>query len=265
MTPQHEIVTQKTIVSEKDTSRIVKLDAPPEFMGKVYAYLKEMGMSDELQTLMAATAPKDVHWLSHAELVATHMATDYYGGENLIVQSSLAQTPEPTVTAPSAASQGNHRDEEPKREVASLAYALLKMPGFTEHEVNVSFELLHRKDASTVEVSALVEEREGFIPTGNLALVLQLGTWRQAPMFVAASALPTAPLSGTIPVSNLCGALKINGFIQLILVQLTSGAKISGPPGIYDLHRFNLMPDLLADICKSDANTAAQKLERLWH
>jgi hypothetical protein len=214
---------------------------------------------------MAATAPKDVHWLSHAELDATHMATDYYGGENLVAQSSPAQTPAPTEAVLSAASQGNQRDSGSGAPVASLAYALLKMPGFTDNEMTVSFELLHRKDSPLVEISALVEDRNGFIPTAHVALALQFGMWRYAPAIVAVSALPTGPLVTTVSATEICRAHKVTGLAKFTLVQSTSGAKISGPPAFFDIRVMASMADLIADICGSAANTAAKKLDQLWH
>ncbi len=260
LTSEHEIITEKTVVGRKETSRIVKLDAPPaEQVAKVDAYCKEMGMSDELPKLMAATPPKEVHWLSHAELDATHMATDYYGSEYLIARLSRAETADQTTDASAAA------QDEAKTEVASVSYSALKMPGFADHDTVVYFELIHRKDARSVEINALVDDRDGFIPAANVALTVQFGIWTSAPVVVATSELPTSPMVATVPSSAICGAQKIMGISKFTLMQTTSGAKISGPQAVFDIRAMNSMPNLLADICGSDANTAAKKLDRLWH
>jgi hypothetical protein len=265
MTPNHEIITQKSIEGEKDSSRIVKLDAPTlATVAKIRSYLAEMGISEELQKLAAATPPQSIHLMSHMELDATHLATDYYGGEQLIAQSYLAQMPNQK-DATLSASQAEHRDSDPKPDVTSLSYSVLQSPGFADHDVPVILELLHRKGEPTVEMNAVVDERAGFIPTANLMLVLQFGVWTEAPTFDAASALPTAPLSGVVPISSICNAQKANSLIKVTLMQLTPGAKISGPPAFFDIRSFKFMPDLVADICNSGTNAAAQKLDRPSH
>jgi hypothetical protein len=248
--PPHEAELQKQTAGEKHPPQLIPLDEPtPQTDLRIIGYFRQMGISDQLHRLMVATEPKDVHWLSHAELDSTHMATDYYGGETLVAQSSFSP-PSGANTDAVDVLQIARRIPDFKMDVASLGYGIVKMSSFANRDVTVSLEFLHRKDLPTVEMSAVVEERDGIIPTGNLVLDMQFGARKQSTVIEATSVSSIAPLVATIPSSDICGDMLFSNVINLTLVQSASGSKNSGPPKHFDMQNWPSMRDFLADICK---------------
>jgi hypothetical protein len=183
------IVTHKAIVGEKDETRIFKLDRPrARTIGLIHAYLKEMGVSEQLQKLMGETDSKSIHWLTDPETETTALVTDYFGAESLLAKSSTEVIG-------------------PELPVTSLSWGVVSLPAFGAKRAKLLLEFIHRKDAPVVEFTAVMDNRTEFSAISQFGLVLQLGPQKTAAQIIATSSQPGAPLTTTLAVPQLCEAL----------------------------------------------------------
>jgi len=227
--PGSEPATHQSLVGEKEESNIVKLDVPkPETLRSIGAYFREMGIGDELQNLANATKPESLHWLNYAELVATHIATDYRGSEYLAALTS-------------------QRDQI-DADKTSFSYGILRMASFTGRPVFILLEFYHRVGAPNVDVFAFLSDRDQFVAAANFALALQLGLAKQSPEVEVISARPFAPMNASFLGSLLC-ADQPNADAKLTLIQITKGARLAGPAVAMDLHQLDGMNEFVTTLC----------------
>lgn len=78
-----KVETSRTLVSEREMSRsTTKVEAPESASRDVARYFAEMGVSQSLLPLIAATPASAIHWLNADELVSTGLATGRGGGSS---------------------------------------------------------------------------------------------------------------------------------------------------------------------------------------
>jgi hypothetical protein len=95
------VETRKTLVSER---RVGQKNAQTQSTyADIRQFLAEMDIGADLMPLMTSVPYYDIHWLTRAELQATHLATHFINGEEL-----ATGIPEPTsAPAPSTPAMGH--------------------------------------------------------------------------------------------------------------------------------------------------------------
>jgi hypothetical protein len=82
-----QTITQRSLISERKSERIVALKNPQtKVTSQLSQYFTDMGIGDGLMTTMAATPNSTLHILSSAELNATRLATDFAGPQKFLGQ-----------------------------------------------------------------------------------------------------------------------------------------------------------------------------------
>ena len=87
-----KVETSRTLVSETEVSRhTARVEAPESASRDVAKYFAEMGVSQSLLPLIAATPASDIHWLNADELVSTGLATGRGGGSAWVAARHAAE------------------------------------------------------------------------------------------------------------------------------------------------------------------------------
>ena len=83
-------VVRKQLVSTKVIARkTVPKKAPPSVYDRVEKYFAEMGIGNRIMPLLQKTPNASVHWLTHAELQETRIATHRLDSEQLLANATI--------------------------------------------------------------------------------------------------------------------------------------------------------------------------------
>lgn len=81
--------TRKQLVSRRRvTEHVVETKTPQKTYDQIRRYFLEMGVGEEIMPLILATPGDQLHWMTHAELQATHLATEWIDGAQLVTKAA---------------------------------------------------------------------------------------------------------------------------------------------------------------------------------
>ena len=90
------VETQKTLVSERTVTG--GHAQTRDTYAKIRQFFAEMGIGEEVMTIIMSTPNSEIHWLTRKELEATRLATHFINGEELVtgVPASAPAAPPPS-------------------------------------------------------------------------------------------------------------------------------------------------------------------------
>jgi len=245
----HEIIEKRTVVGKHDKSWTVTHDEPTaRTLSKLLAYLKEMGVEPRLQTLMAETEYKNIHWMTHAEIVQTSLVTDYFGGDMLAAVSSRplnAQTFGPQPQFPFMRIRSPAGPQAPIDAIANVVFET----GWTKtQKARAMLELTHRRFSGAVVLTITLDNHDELNSRGTFAAAITFGTAKDAASVLARSPASTFPMNTQISVGQFCN-LRSDKYLKLKLAQLAP-EQIVSPFGVYlPVDRISGMQQLIDELC----------------
>jgi hypothetical protein len=190
------VTVSRTLISEREVSRTYKLPHPPPSVeDEMIRYLSDMGVSDTVLALMAATPATSIHWMTTPELGATHIATDFRGAAALIDgATSPAAQASPTI---SRNDEGESGDRQTTRATGTVPL------GSPDDEAVMDVVFSHQIGDPNVSISLKQATGRGGSWTRDLIASIQLSDG-QIFKVLNSDAGPAAPLVATIPVAAIC-------------------------------------------------------------
>jgi len=250
----HEIIEKRTILSKHDKTWTVTHDEPTAAtLSKLQLYLKEMGIGPRLQTLMAETEYKNIHWMTHAELQQTGLVTDYFGGDMLTAISThplAAQTFGPQPQFPFMRIRSPVGPQAPMDAVASIVF----QPSWTKSQkAKAMLELTHRRFSGVVVLSVTLDNHDALNPRGTFAAAIAFGGAKDAASVLVRSPAGTYPMNAQISIGQFCN-LRSDKYLKVKLAQLAP-EQIVSPFGVYlPLDRIGGIQQLIDEVCPVKPN-----------
>jgi hypothetical protein len=189
------VTVSRTLISEREISRTYKLPHPPRSVEEeMTRYLSDMGVSNAVLALMAATPATSIHWMTIPELGATHVATDFRGATALI-DGARSKT--------AVASQANALNDEGESDGRTTRATGTVPLGVPDNDAIVDVVFSHQIGDPNVSISLKQAAGRGGSWTRDLIASIQLSDG-QIFKVLNSDASPAAPLVATIPVAAIC-------------------------------------------------------------
>jgi hypothetical protein len=193
------VTVARTLVSEKEISKTYQLPRPPKGVeDDMSRYLSDMGVAEGIRDLMAATPASSIHWMTVAELDATHVATDFRAAAALLGKPMLL----PAVSVDAG------RDGARKAALGASGTILL---GKLHPDGAMAVESFHQ----TGEPAVSVRLRDDLASAGqaprDLVASIDLGNDQ---VFKTVGLEQSPPIVAIIPVAAIC-SLGQTGFVKV--------------------------------------------------
>jgi hypothetical protein len=88
------VQVDRRLVREKVVSKFTRqVPGRASVYDRLARYFKEMGIAEEINPLMRATAPESMHWMTRDEMVRTRLVTDAIAADQIIGEGNMALRP----------------------------------------------------------------------------------------------------------------------------------------------------------------------------
>lgn len=258
------VVTSQKLVKQKIVSQSTrKADTPKSTYDRAARYFSEMGVADNINTILQATPASGIHWLSLEELRSTNLMTDRVDSTIQVAAISAAlasATPAPTPPAPAAATAAKSAPVVPapamplptqmRRSDSDIsADSYIPLGRYHNADVMVDVTIRYRvMGPPVVTVDFTPRNAAGPVPTSGLVASAQIGSqpWHQSE--TSASSAPFQPLTLDIPLSEFC-TLRETDSLALDLKASSGGEFEEGKAAIQTESRFMTAHALLQHTC----------------